>query len=201
LIVKQSKQAKGKKLALETYRTTATEAFPGRTYASEQSIRVLTTPFSYNASELANLETALSLDRFSKYVGACSGDRRQALKLYEWNSRVSASFYVPLQIVEVALRNACHRELCNLFGLAWHDEPDFLKLLERRTGQVNSGRIRSAAAVAAYSDLVPVIQQLRADGNSWRAVASSLNDSGETTATGGTFTAMQCLLIIRRAAA
>ena len=38
---------------------------------------------------------------------AVDGDRRRAIALYEWNTRVSAAFYVPLQTVEVGLRNAC----------------------------------------------------------------------------------------------
>lgn len=51
-----------------------------------------------------------------------------ALKLYEWNSSVSAAFYVPLQSVEIGLRNACHRELTSLFGKAWPDEQGFQQL-------------------------------------------------------------------------
>jgi hypothetical protein len=74
---------------------------------------------------LANLEAALSIDRFSSYVTASQGDRQRAITFYEWNSQVSAAFYVPLQAVEVALRNACHRELSTLFGSSWYDNLTF----------------------------------------------------------------------------
>jgi len=84
--------------------------------------------FSYDAATIASLESALSIDRFSSYLTAADGDRRRAIALYEWNSRVSAAFYVPLQAVEVGLRNACHRELCKLFGPTWYDEQAFLEL-------------------------------------------------------------------------
>ena len=84
--------------------------------------------FSYDATSITNLETALSIDRFSSYLKAVRGDRRLALALYEWNTRVSAAFYVPLQAVEVGLRNACHRELVKIFGPTWYDEVSFLQL-------------------------------------------------------------------------
>lgn len=35
---------------------------------------------------------------------------------------------VPLQTVEIALRNACHRELSRHFGSVWHDEAAFTNL-------------------------------------------------------------------------
>lgn len=85
-------------------------------------------PFQYEKGQVDNVEAALSVDRFSSYVGASRGDRRLALALYEWNSRVSAAFYVPLQSVEVGLRNGCHRELSVVFGAAWHDAKSFLKI-------------------------------------------------------------------------
>jgi hypothetical protein len=50
-------------------------------------------------------------DRLSSYLAASANKRRRAIALYEWNSAVSAAFYVPLQTVEVALRNGSHREL------------------------------------------------------------------------------------------
>jgi hypothetical protein len=85
-------------------------------------------PFRYTAAEVANVEAALSIDRFSSYVVAAGGDRGFALELYEWNSSVSAAFYVPLQSIEIGLRNACHRELAVLFGAAWPDDRRFQQL-------------------------------------------------------------------------
>ncbi|UEM21938.1 hypothetical protein JL100_004005 [Skermanella mucosa] len=51
------------------------------------------------------------------------GDRERAIRLYAWNATVSAAFYEPLQGLEIALRNAMHRELTAKFGLLWYENP------------------------------------------------------------------------------
>jgi hypothetical protein len=57
------------------------------------------------------------------YIQAAGGDRKKALRLYTWNTAVSAAFYGPLQGLEVALRNAAHRQLSISYGPAWYDNP------------------------------------------------------------------------------
>jgi hypothetical protein len=97
-------------------------------------------PFVRTPAMLANLESALSSDRFATYLAAVGGDRRRAILLYEWNGAVSAAFYFPLQAVEVALRNACHRELTSLFGPTWHNEARFLALDPRTAQAIDAAR-------------------------------------------------------------
>lgn len=46
-----------------------------------------------------------SIERFSRYVAACDGDRRKAVELYLFNIRLSQSLYALVQIWEIALRN------------------------------------------------------------------------------------------------
>jgi hypothetical protein len=99
-------------------------------------------PFAHTPASLANLEAALSADRFATYVAAVSGDHTRALALYEWNGAASAAFYFPLQVVEVALRNACHRELVKIFGPAWHDEPRFLGIDPETADSIEKARKR-----------------------------------------------------------
>jgi len=48
---------------------------------------------------------------------------RLAFRLYTWNTAASAAFYGPLQGLEIALRNAMHRELSSLYGDTWYDNP------------------------------------------------------------------------------
>ena len=79
--------------------------------------------FSYTDETLAELETALSHERLSTYLGAAGGDRERAIRLHAWNTAVSAAFYGPLQGLEVALRNAMHRRLAQRYGPAWYDRP------------------------------------------------------------------------------
>lgn len=61
------------------------------------------TPASY-----AELEKALSLERFGRYLDWSAGDRAQALELYTLNTLISEALYTPLQMLEVALRNRIH---------------------------------------------------------------------------------------------
>jgi len=79
--------------------------------------------FSYSPTVLDALETSLSPERMATYVGRAGGDREKAVRLYTWNTAVSAAFYGCLQGVEVALRNALHRELTARYGADWYDLP------------------------------------------------------------------------------
>ncbi len=77
--------------------------------------------FPFNDEILAALETTLSADRIATYLRETDGDKGLALRLYTWNTAVSAAFYGPLQGLEVALRNAMHRELSIRYGIDWYD--------------------------------------------------------------------------------
>ena len=68
---------------------------------------------------------SISTDRFGTYLAARAGDQDRALALYEWNADICAAFYVPLQTIEVALRNAFHRELRSVYGATWTLDPGF----------------------------------------------------------------------------
>ena len=80
--------------------------------------------FSYTGSLLDELEASLSHERLGTYLNATGGDRTGAIKLYTWNTAISAAFYGPLQGLEVTLRNALHRRLAERYGEAWYDNPD-----------------------------------------------------------------------------
>ena len=80
--------------------------------------------FSYTDDLLDELEVSLSRERLGTYLDATAGDRKAAIRLYAWNTAVSAAFYGPLQGLEVTLRNAIHRRLAERYGEAWYDNPD-----------------------------------------------------------------------------
>lgn len=82
--------------------------------------------FSYDATTLPQAEQWLSTDRLTKYMKAANGDLEAAIKLHVHNTALSAAFFGPVQVFEIALRNAFHRELSNHFGPTWHDEAAFL---------------------------------------------------------------------------
>jgi hypothetical protein len=62
------------------------------------------------------IRDALSSSRFAPYLVRVDGDLAAAIELYWWNVDVSAAFYMPLHCLEVALRNALHRQLIVAFG-------------------------------------------------------------------------------------
>ena len=79
--------------------------------------------FAFDDEILDALFAALSPERMATYIAAAGGERERALRLYTWNTAISAAFYGPLQGLEVALRNALHRELTAAYGPAWYDDP------------------------------------------------------------------------------
>lgn len=72
-----------------------------------------------DALNYANLEAALSLERFGRYLDWAEGERPRAISLYTLNTRVSESLYVPLQTLEVVLRNRIHSVMATDRGEAW----------------------------------------------------------------------------------
>ncbi len=78
---------------------------------------------TFSDSIINMLEHSLSPERMSTYVAATGGDKRLAINLYTWNTAASAAFYGPLQGMEIALRNAMHRELSSTYGADWYDNP------------------------------------------------------------------------------
>lgn len=67
---------------------------------------------------------SVSADRLTKYLEHTGDDQTKALQTYTWNTIISAAFYGSLQGLEVALRNAMHRELSRRFGAEWFDNSE-----------------------------------------------------------------------------
>ncbi len=84
---------------------------------------VVVKDFSLNGPVLDALQASLSPERFGTYLAAANGDRAEAMRLYTWNTALSAAFYGPLQGLEVALRNGMHRQLTAAYGANWYDNP------------------------------------------------------------------------------
>lgn len=66
------------------------------------------------------LERTLTRERLEKYLSLTGQDLDGALKLYEENTRLSESFYTPLQCVEICLRNCLHEQLTARYGDEWY---------------------------------------------------------------------------------
>ena len=62
----------------------------------------------------------LSNVRLRVYLDECNGDIEKSIRLYIWNTAVSASFYGALQMLEVTLREALVKRLYNQYGDNWY---------------------------------------------------------------------------------
>jgi hypothetical protein len=93
------------------------------------------------AGHIQGLEKALSLPRLGPYLRAAGHDKQRALNLYKWNVMVGQSFYYPLQIFEVSLRNNVSDVLVAQFGKKWWRESGAKKFLSPR-GQEELRKVR-----------------------------------------------------------
>ncbi len=88
-----------------------------------------------NGDISAELEAALSLERFGRYLAWANGDRARAVQLYTLNTQVSESLYTPLQMLEVALRNRIHAVMHEAYHETWFQDPEIV-LHNRQAEQV-----------------------------------------------------------------
>lgn len=96
--------------------------------------------FRYTQSAYDALTAAISPERLQRYLDANAQDQKKALELYTWNTAASAAFYGPLQMLEVALRNAMHRELTADWGRPdWYDHPT-IPLTPESMARVNEAK-------------------------------------------------------------
>ena len=76
-----------------------------------------------DAGSLLGLEGLLSEPRFARYLDRYRGNRAAALRLYTWNLAVSSALWGPINVVEVAVRNALHDRLVERTGRSdWWNE-------------------------------------------------------------------------------
>lgn len=82
--------------------------------------------------KIDQLEEALSLERFGRYVGWAGGDRNRAAELYALNTRLSEALYTPLQMLEVALRNRIHAVMSDIRHPRWFEDEGFLLVADQQ---------------------------------------------------------------------
>lgn len=85
----------------------------------------------FTPDELRELPDIISAPRFATYLQATTNDRERALALYEWNLELSSAFIIPLQICEVAVRNAVAEAIEKIHGATWPWSNGFLRSLPR----------------------------------------------------------------------
>ncbi len=111
-----------------------------------------------------DIEEAISLERFSRYLHWAEGDHARALELYALNTQVSEALYTPLQMLEVALRNRIHSVMRQARHERWFEDEGFLavhiqrdqlaKAIEDITGvgkELVAGRIVAALTFSFWT--------------------------------------------------
>ncbi|MFA5608448.1 MAG: hypothetical protein WDA07_14970 [Leucobacter sp.] len=99
------------------------------------------------------VERWLSEPRFGRYLAAAGGDRPRALELYEWNLRLGSALMRDIAHVEVALRNAYDRVMCERWQGAQHwlfdpASPVLTPLWRTRSGRRSDLNARNRATVS-----------------------------------------------------
>ncbi len=68
----------------------------------------------------------VSIERFKRYQTLVANDDLAASELYTANAKIAESFYIPMQALEVTLRNRINDVLKEEIGPYWFDSPNFL---------------------------------------------------------------------------
>ena len=89
-------------------------------------------PFSCMPNTFVALEITLSSQRLGRYLAEARGDKRRIMRLYVWNARLCEAFYLPCQLVEVAVRNRLHDTLTRRFSVVWYSDAAFVSPLPDR---------------------------------------------------------------------
>lgn len=70
----------------------------------------------------------------------------------------------------------------------------------RAKGQARSAKVNREKAIAEYADVLPTAQEMRRSGQSLAAIARHLNSDGYVTRTGASWSAVQVMRVLQRAA-
>lgn len=100
-------------------------------------------------SLIEQLRPVISDERIGTYLTAAGFDTDRALRLYIWNALIGEAFHLPIQSVEVGLRNRINAHLINLYGPRWWQEQVFLTMAGReRASEIETAlrRIRNRGA-------------------------------------------------------
>ena len=81
----------------------------------------------------ANFESlydVISKERMDTYLVAAGYDKPRAARLYIWNALIGEAFHIPIQAVEVALRNRINHALIARYGNEWWDHGRFQNVID-----------------------------------------------------------------------
>lgn len=103
------------------------------------------------------LERNITDERLKTYLDFVNNDKVKAIELYEWNTKISESLYIPLSYFEVVLRNVCNEKLKKELGKNWYLNTKLLGGNNAERGQWALDRIEEAKNKVYKSKLLKKI--------------------------------------------
>lgn len=85
----------------------------------------------HNIDQQAAILRVLSEPRLNTYLTAAGHDWTRAWALHVWNAKIGEAFHLPIQTVEVCLRNCVCSVLTAIYGRDWGTEEKFESLLDK----------------------------------------------------------------------
>ena len=118
--------------------------------------QLITRATDFTPEEMSRLASTISAPRLGRYIRTCGGDVPNALRLYQWNLEVSAAFFLPLQMLEVSLRNAVAEAIEAAYGPNWTHSRSFMFSLSAPRKAFNSHQhlTKTAARQAVPSKVI-----------------------------------------------
>lgn len=86
----------------------------------------VTRAYDFTPEELTRLTSTISAPRLGRYVRTCRDNTSAALRLYQWNLEISVAFFLPLQMLEVTVRNAVAEAIEAAYGPNWTHSRSFM---------------------------------------------------------------------------
>ena len=99
-----------------------------------------------NSEFFKQISIAISKDRINAYSRDGAGELI-AMSRYLWNIAVCESLYSPLQMAEIALRNAANRAFSEIYGPQWYDNAPLQPLNQNQIGQAKAKITRMGKSV------------------------------------------------------
>jgi|TARA_B110000908_G_C10228219_1_gene439162 hypothetical protein len=97
----------------------------------------------YSEEIFETLKDTVSVPRLGTYLKASGYNKARAVHFYHWNSMLCQSLYLPIQSIEVSLRNRINFALISQYGENWWHNDQFKAIAEeRRMANINDAKRR-----------------------------------------------------------
>lgn len=101
-------------------------------HAVTTSVLILRQQLVCELTLLETLQPTLSAARIATYMNAAGHKEETALALYLWNVELGETFHLPLQAVEISLRNRINEVVSDVFTADWWKADNFCDVADKK---------------------------------------------------------------------